>query len=107
MPTYLDTEPREIDANTADVQWWSVGDKTIGSFHVEPQDATAWGTAVLEVVRTNWPLSGVFNSMPSAVTLTAQGMTASLDVAPFAFVGLRVTTVEGSALKLHAWGYFA
>lgn len=101
---YLDTEPKILNGNTTSDVVWPVGPYLTGTIQVQSEGYTAWTSAVVEVKRSN---DGVrFYSYPTAVTLSADGMTASLDVSGWAWVALVVTTANGAALTLHAWGCF-
>lgn len=104
MSVFIDTKPIVIDANTKSIAVWPVGPYLTGSFQVLSETGIAWTSAVVEVKRS---IDGVrFHSYPTAVTLSADGMTPSLDVSGWPFVALIVTTVNGAALTLHAWGCF-
>lgn len=69
------------DATTVSVQAWTI-------------DAT-WGTAVLEVKRSNSP-SGPFLSFGTPVTMNAVGFTSAIDVTNVGYIRVDVTTAEGA-----------
>lgn len=69
------------DATTASVQAWTI-------------DA-AWGTAVLEVKRSN-SQSGPFLSFGTPVTMSAVGFTSAIDVTNVGYIRVDVTTAEGA-----------
>lgn len=102
--SYMDTVPRKMDGNTTSLIFWPVGKYLTGSIQVGAENLSAWSSAVVEVVRSNDGIA--FYSMPTAVTLSAAGMTDSLDLSGWAYVGLRVSTANGGALTILAWGCF-
>lgn len=102
--SYMDTVPRKMDGNTKSLISWPVGKYLTGSIQVGAENLSAWSSAVVEVVRSNDGIT--FYSMPTAVTLSSPGMTDSLDVSGWAYVGLQVITVNGGALTILAWGCF-
>lgn len=63
-----------------------------GSVHVESAD---WDGAVLELVRSNDAVSWYVLEYP--VTFAADGMSETLDLHAYAFLGVRVATASGTA----------
>lgn len=105
MTPYIDTAPRKINANTKSLVWWPVGPYTAGGIQIEPEGIAGWSTAVVEI---KWSNDGVrFYPISSpATTIGAAGVVTLSDISGVAYIGAEVTTAEGSALILNAWGCF-
>lgn len=105
MSVFIDTKPIVIDANTKSISAvWPVGPYLSGTVQLQSENGNAWTSGVVEIKRSN---DGArFHSFASAVTLSADGMTAEMDLSGVAFVAAVVTTANGAALTLHAFGCF-
>lgn len=66
---------------------------SVATVQASPHDGANWSTAVLTLKRSNDGRE--FLSLASAVTLDAEGMTASIDC-DFGYLAVEVTTAEGS-----------
>lgn len=66
----------------------------IGTVQAEIEGGTAWSTGVLTVYRANRITDGTFFALETATTLTADGITAGLDVSAFRYLIVAVTTAQ-------------
>lgn len=60
----------------------------------EQEGVNAWSTGVLTVYRANRITDGTFFALETATTLTADGITAGLDVSAFRYLIVAVTTAQ-------------
>ena len=74
---------------------FATGGMTNGTVQGAPSIGSTWGTAQVKMQRANTP-AGPWYDLSSAVTLTGSSISAEFDCSGFAWLGLFVTTPEGS-----------
>ncbi len=81
----------------------AVGNALVAVVQAQSVAAAAWSSAVLSVKVSLTGDPTQFHNFPDAVTLSADGMTAILDVSGYAYLRAEVTTTNASAPKLNIW----
>lgn len=77
------------------------------SIHARDVGGTAWSTAVVTVRVSNCQRGPWLALPPGSVTLTAPGLTGPIDVSPYAFLSLDVTTAQSGVaadFSICCWG---
>lgn len=93
----------DLDGNDAgDYRVFPVGEYVTGTMSF--YSPSGWSSGVVTVERSNDLES--WHAMPSAVTVSANGMTAALDVSGVAYLRAVVTTANGSPQRVRVVGCF-
>jgi hypothetical protein len=69
---------------------------SVATVQAEDEGATAWSTAVLTLYRANRKEDGQLFALETAITLTANSVSAALDVSAFRYLVVGVTTAQSS-----------
>lgn len=100
--------PRGVDCNveaaTTPPRFYARCDEFVSAaIQMEPNEASGTVSAVVfTVIVSNDPAGRIFNDHPSTITLAAGSrITQVFSVAGYAWVGVRLSTVNGSALQAH------
>ena len=101
---FADSQAKPLDANTTAKVVWLVGKFIAGTVQIVADGRVPWTNAVVTLERSN---NGIdFVALETSETMTADGITRTIDLTGTAFLAAEITTANGAALTLNLWGCF-